>query len=315
MAYVSPDQVEKARQMDLLTYLRTYEPDELVHVGGNTYCTRTHDSLKISNGKWYWFSRSVGGYSALDYLMEVQNIPFIQAVEQLSAQAAALPPVVRQEKTRVLLLPKANADTAKAEAYLQGRGIDPEIIRFCIQTGRLYESDPHHSVVFVGRARYDKPRYANIRGTTSSFKGEANGSDKRFSFSIPAQGSDTVHLFESAIDLLSYATMRKRRSEEWNTEHLLSLAGVYRPKKELRESSLPLALKQYLQDHPGIRKIVLRLDRDAAGKESMNALYALLSDRYDVTAKLPRCGKEYNDALCMALGIPTFKPSEWSNER
>ena len=117
MAYVSPDQVEKARQMDLLTYLRTYEPDELVHVGGNTYCTRTHDSLKISNGKWYWFSRSVGGYSALDYLMEVQNIPFIQAVEQLSAQAAALPPVVRQEQTRVLLLPKANADTANAEAY------------------------------------------------------------------------------------------------------------------------------------------------------------------------------------------------------
>lgn len=162
---------------------------------------------------------------------------------------------------------------------------------------------------------YDKPRYANIRGTTSSFKGEANGSDKRFSFSIPAQGSDTVHLFESAIDLLSYATMRKRRSEEWNTEHLLSLAGVYRPKKELRESSLPLALKQYLQDHPGIRKIVLRLDRDAAGKESMNALYALLSDRYDVTAKLPRCGKDYNDELCMSLGIPTFKPSEWSNER
>ena len=315
MAYVSPDQVEKARQMDLLTYLRTYEPDELVHVGGNTYCTRTHDSLKISNGKWHWFSRSVGGYSALDYLMEVKNIPFIQAVEQLSAQAAALPPVVRQEKTRVLLLPKANADTAKAEAYLQGRGIDPEIIRFCIQTGRLYESDPHHSVVFVGRDRYDKPRYANIRGTTSSFKGEANGSDKRFSFSIPAQGSDTVHLFESAIDLLSYATMRKRRSEEWNTEHLLSLAGVYRPKKELRESSLPLALKQYLQDHPGIRKIVLRLDRDAAGKESMNALYALLSDRYDVTAKLPRCGKDYNDELCMSLGIPTFKPSEWSNER
>ena len=315
MAYVSPDQVEKARQMDLLTYLRTYEPDELVHAGGNTYCTRTHDSLKISNGKWYWFSRSVGGYSALDYLMEVKNIPFFQAVEQLSGQAAALPPVVRQEKTRVLLLPKANADTAKAEAYLQGRGIDPEIIRFCIQTGRLYESDPHHSVVFVGRDRYDKPRYVNIRGTTSGFKGEANGSDKRFSFSIPAQGSDTVHLFESAIDLLSYATMRKRRSEEWNTEHLLSLAGVYRPKKELRESSLPLALKQYLQDHPGIRKIVLRLDRDAAGKESMNALYALLSDRYEVTAKLPRCGKDYNDALCMSLGIPTIKPSERSNER
>ena len=47
----------------------------------------------------------------------------------------------------------------------------------------------------------------------------------------------------------------------------------------------------------------------------MNALYALLSDRYDVTAKLPRWGKDYNDALCMSLGVPTNKPSERSNER
>lgn len=38
-------------EMDLLTYLRNYEPHELVHFGGNTYCTCEHDSLKISNGK------------------------------------------------------------------------------------------------------------------------------------------------------------------------------------------------------------------------------------------------------------------------
>ena len=36
----------------LLTYLRRFEPEELVHIGGDTYATRTHDSLKISNGKW-----------------------------------------------------------------------------------------------------------------------------------------------------------------------------------------------------------------------------------------------------------------------
>ena len=53
--------------MDLLTYLRNYEPHELVHFGGSTYCTREHDSLKISNGKWCWFSRGIGGTLALDY--------------------------------------------------------------------------------------------------------------------------------------------------------------------------------------------------------------------------------------------------------
>lgn len=50
MPYISPEVVAQAREMDLLTYLRTYEPQELVHFGGSTYCTREHDSLKISNG-------------------------------------------------------------------------------------------------------------------------------------------------------------------------------------------------------------------------------------------------------------------------
>ena len=50
MPYIPPEVVAKAREMDLYTYLKTYEPQELVHFGGNTYCTREHDSLKISNG-------------------------------------------------------------------------------------------------------------------------------------------------------------------------------------------------------------------------------------------------------------------------
>ena len=74
MPYIPPEVVARAREMDLLTYLRTYEPQELVHFGGSTYCTREHDSLKISNGKWCWFSRGIGGYSALDYLIKVKEI-------------------------------------------------------------------------------------------------------------------------------------------------------------------------------------------------------------------------------------------------
>ena len=81
---MTKDEVAKAREMDLLTYLRRYEPDELVHFSGNTYCTRTHDSLKISNGKWYWWSQGIGGRSALDYLTKVRGLEFRQAVEILA---------------------------------------------------------------------------------------------------------------------------------------------------------------------------------------------------------------------------------------
>ena len=66
---LDPAVIEQARQMDLLSYLQTYEPSNLQRVAGNVYCTREHDSLKISNGKWYWWSRGFGGVSALDYLI------------------------------------------------------------------------------------------------------------------------------------------------------------------------------------------------------------------------------------------------------
>ena len=215
MPYIPPEVVEKAREMDLLTYLKNYEPQELVHFGGNTYCTREHDSLKISNGKWCWFSRGIGGYSALDYLIKVKEMPFTQAVETIMGNVAVLPPTYSpapsKPKEKVLLLPKANRCAAHAVEYLHGRGIDYELIDFCISTGRLYESYPHYNAVFVGQDLDGKPRYANLRGIGTDFIGDANGSDKRYSFGISAEAqSDTLNLFESAVDLLSYGTMQKR---------------------------------------------------------------------------------------------------------
>ena len=244
MPYIPPEVVMRAREMDLLTYLRTYEPQELVHFGGSTYCTREHDSLKISNGKWCWFSRGIGGYSALDYLIKVKEMPFTQAVEtimgNLSAAPPAFAPTPKAPKEKVLLLPQINRSATHAVEYLHRRGIDYELIDFCIKTGRLYESYPYHNVVFVGMDADGKPRYANQRGIGSDFIGDANGSDKHYSFGIPAEAAnDTLHLFESAVDLLSYGTLQKLDGKDWRGENLLSLAGVYKPRAKIEESSLP----------------------------------------------------------------------------
>lgn len=171
MSFIPPETVEKARQVDLLTYLKICEPDELVHISGEHYCTREHDSLKISNGKWYWFSRGFGGYNALDYLIKVRELPFTEAVERITGQAAYSPRQTPPKlvKPKVLLLPRASPDTSRVYAYLRSRGIDAELIDFCIRTGRLYESFPHHNAVFVGLDRYSKPRYANLRGVGTDF--------------------------------------------------------------------------------------------------------------------------------------------------
>lgn len=319
MAYIPPETVAQARQVDLLTYMKTCEPEELVHISGNHYCTREHDSLKISNGKWYWFSRGFGGYNALDYLIKVKEVPFLEAVERITGQIAYQPPnktsTQKPKAQKVLLLPRASPCATHVYNYLRSRGIDSEIIDFCIQTGRLYESTPHHNAVFVGLDKYSKPRYANLRGIGTDFIGDAGGSDKRFSFSIPAPGNPTLHLFESAIDLLSYATLVKMNGGNWQREHLVSLAGVYKPKEELRESSMPLALKRYLAEYPGIQFINLRLDSDLTGGRAAKALVTMLSGQYEVSVQPPPYGKDYNDYLCMRLGLPITHRKPKAQER
>ena len=46
--FYTNEEIERARSMDLLTYLRLCEPENLVKVYGEVYCTRQHDSLKIA---------------------------------------------------------------------------------------------------------------------------------------------------------------------------------------------------------------------------------------------------------------------------
>ncbi|MDG0810313.1 hypothetical protein [Cohnella rhizosphaerae] len=92
MAYVSKEQIERAKQWDLLTYLQYFEPYELVRCSRNAYTTRTHGSLKISNGKWFWWSRRFGGRSALDYFIKVRGMTFPEAVLHIDEQAAASSP-------------------------------------------------------------------------------------------------------------------------------------------------------------------------------------------------------------------------------
>ena len=312
MPYIPPEVVAQAREMDLLTYLRTYEPQELVHFGGNTYCTREHDSLKISNGKWCWFSRGIGGKTALDYLIKVKELPFTEAVERIVGRAAERPSVfharAQPEKPKTLLLPPKSNSNTRVIAYLKSRGIDGGLIEQCIRSGQLYESLPYHNAVLVGMDRNGTPRYACLRGIGTDFKGEATGSDKRFSFALPATGeSRMLCVFESAIDLLSYATMAQAGGLSWRSQHLLSLAGVYKPQKETQEHRLPLALTQYLKDHAEIKTICLCLDNDMTGRSATEAIRQQLAERYKVASAFPRQGKDYNDWLCIRMGLQPAK--------
>lgn len=316
MAYYPPEVIQRAKQMDLLTYLRNYEPEELVHFSRETYTTRTHDSLKISNGMWYWFSQSIGGKSALEYLIKVRDYSFLQAVETIVGNVITTPPKIYKTNKKTipdrLYLPDKAPNNDRAKSYLISRGIDESIIQECIDNDLIYQQNKSNNVVFLGYDKDKKVRYAMCRGTNESrYMQEVTGSHKAFSFKLESiEESDILHLFESAIDLLSYATLLKLNNKEWYNTHLLSLAGVYQPATKIEDSKLPLALNYYLNQHQNIKKIYLHLDNDRAGRLATLALKEVLPKQYEVIDNPPPSGKDVNDFLCEKLGIKNKKINE-----
>lgn len=320
MPYIPPEVVEQARQIDLLTYLKSCEPHELVRISGNNYTTRTHDSLKISNGKWMWWSQRIGGYNALDYLVKVKGCSFVEAVETLMGKAAVMPAIVckpeQKKEPKVLLLPEKSNSNDKITRYLFNRGIDLAIIDYCIDKGLIFESLPYHNLVFVGFDEKQTPKYAAFRAANDRrILGDCSGSDKHYSFRIADSESEEVHLFECAIDLLSYATVVKNSGRDWRKENLVSLAGVYLPKEKIEESTTPAALVKYLEEKPKIKKVYLHFDNDNTGRKAAAALKVILPKQYEVIDSPPPKGKDYNDFLCIQLGIARNKTHERSEER
>ena len=297
MAGFTAKEIERAREMDLLTYLRQNDPGNLIHISGGEYCTREHDSLKISNGKWMWWSRGFGGVSALDYLIKVKDVPFTEAVGMMlgtEAKQLSFSFVPKDGKAKRLLLPEKAQDNHVVLRYLTGRGIDRDILGKCIDEGLLYESLPSHSAIFLGFDENNKARYAFFRVTGKDrIMGEAAGSDKHFSFRIEGTGK-RVHVFEGAIDLLSYATIRKLNGERWNSDSLLSLGGVYGGANAVK---LPAALENYLDHHPGTEEIILHLDDDSAGRCAAASISGRLNGRYHIRDEPPVHGKDYNEEL------------------
>ena len=312
---IAPEVIEQARQMDLLTYLQRYEPGSLKRVAGNVYCTKEHDSLKISNGKWYWWSRGFGGISALDYLIKVKDYDFIKAVETLTGQTAAdwtpLSASPIKKESKILLLPPKNKNCDRVTEYLFKRGIDYLLIQECIANGILFESADYHNAIFIGKDEKGTPRYAACRSIAGSFKRDVAGSDKRYSFRLsPKEPSTSMHLFEAAIDLLSYATYLKCEGKDYHKTNLLSLSGVYQPKKDIKDSKLPIALTTFLQANPQIQTIHLHLDNDKAGRLCTAALKELLQKQYQIVDSPPSVGKDYNDFLLSYLGIARPKTNQ-----
>lgn len=323
MAWVSKEQIEAAREMSAIEYLKRYEAKRLKKSSArNEWELADHDSFKINEitSAWHWKSRDIGGYSALNFLTKVNGMDFVEAVEFLSGQNPSyLPPVQPKEQQPIVFeLPPKAQTCDKVRHYLKNRGISDAAITYCIQKGILYESLPYHNAVFVGYDEKKQPKYAFLRGTYDqngkSFKMEQRGSEKSCSFLIPPKkDSVRVAVYEAAIDAMAHMTLEGEQVDKYR----LSLGGISAPKEGSvhRSYKKPSALERFLTNHPEITEIEICTDNDFAGRwvcEQLKKAYGA----YNIIENLPQAeGADYGDlAAAAAKATKENKKSKKKNQ-
>jgi hypothetical protein len=176
----------------------------------------------------------------------------------------------------VFALPKNNINNNRVMAYLSNtRGIDSQVVIDCLRKKILYEDAERHNCVFVGYDNENNARYAGLRGTYTqngnAFKGDVTGSDKAYSWAYTPpkdHPSDTLYIYESPIEVMSDMTLQKMDGMDYRAAHRLSLGCLANEPVE-----------RYLNDHPEIKKTVLCLNNDIAGRNRTEALASELSAR------------------------------------
>ena len=287
MPGVTQEQIAAARRMSAIEFLQKYRPNSLVKSSARgEYQLAEHDSFKINakSSLWHWKSRDIGGKSALNYLIYVEGVPFVEAVRLLCEESPGYVPTPHEQVERKrpsFRLPPIAENCDRITRYLLGRGISNAVIQYCIERKILYESAEYHNCVFLGKDPQGVPKYAALRGIYDygkPFKREAPGSQKQYGFCIPPmQPGTTVAVFEAAIDAMAEMTLCGDAADKYR----LSLGGVSSSGKE------PLALQEFLRQHPEITTIELRLDNDAKGRMASVGIQNLYREKYQVCDLLP----------------------------
>lgn len=268
------------------------------------------------------FLIGIGGRNVIDFVCERDNCEFKEAIlklmYELNIDTSNYRNVIPKSETKTysntpkekqIILPPKNNESKRVFAYLNSRYIDKEIINYCLSNNLLYEDADHHNVIFLGYDENSKVKFGCARATNPSrVMYDLKGSSKEYSFRLLSKDkSTTVHIFESAIDLLSYATLIKNRGMNFRNFNFISLSGVYQTAKKIEESKVPVVLKKYLETNKNIRTIILHLDNDIAGRNATKALEFLLKKDYEVLDKPSSYGKDVNDYLVHQMEEKTKK--------
>ena len=113
MPGVTEQEIAQAKQMNLYQYMQLCEPDNFKPEGPGQFRHKGHSSLTFAeDGSWTYFKTKATGRTALNYLIEVEGVSFVEAVREIN-RPHPLPRRNRQRnsgcrsqiRTTTLLLP------------------------------------------------------------------------------------------------------------------------------------------------------------------------------------------------------------------
>ena len=291
----TPDQKEKAKNADLIEFLRSYKGWDFKKAGRYYQCVQ-HNSLVVYPDRkgFVWNSREISGGDTIDFIRKTEGRSYPEAIEMIIGETAPVvyksAPAYKSEAGKLVLPPKADGKYDRVFAYLaETRGIAPNIISDFMKSEQIYQ-DNKGNCVFVGYDEKGKAKFGSVRTTLTDkkYRGDCKYSDKRYSFCQLGTDITRIYVFEAPIDLLSHCTLADRTygTGKYKEQTRLALCG-----------SSDVALKAFLERHPEVTTINLRLDNDEAGRAAVSkyiAKYEALG--YKVNAVFSK-NKDVNEDL------------------
>jgi len=284
------EQIRQARQVDLLRYLEK-QGYELKKEGQN-YRVAGQGGFLVQKNHWKQFSTDQGG-NTLDFLIKMEGHSFKEAMEML-LEGATMPENTeikpnfyrgKENNKKELQLPDRAPNEHRVLAYLnKTRGLSIDMIVQLIKEGLLYQ-DVRGNCVFVCIApETGEIKGAALQGTLTDvkkYRGVCRGTDTRFGFYLPPEEkSNVLVITESAIDILSLATLKPKAKEH----HMLSLNGLNLE-----------ALECFLENQT-IKHIVIALDNDHEGIRAAAQLEKKYAFDLKISKYLPP-SKDWNEEL------------------
>lgn len=203
----------------------------LNHEGQGNYRVVGMQGLIIKEDYWYQHSQQKGGH-AIQLIMQLENINFKNA-KNIFENTLAFPKkaFILEEHPEGCSLKNKTIPYDTIGYLVNKRKIDKPLVIDLIK--RKYISQDHHNnICFMGYDNNKNIKCISKRAISPKSplqKFDGKGSDKRYSFSIPAEQSNPdIVLTEGPIDALSIACLEYRKNKKtYFSTHKIALCGSF----------------------------------------------------------------------------------------